>query len=77
MKISPIKNMSINERLKPLTKIRVLIVDDSSVMRRVIMSALLKDPEIEVVGTSADGIEAMADIKRLKPDLEIQASWTT
>jgi len=69
MKISPIKNMSINEPLKPLTKIRVLIVDDSSVMRRIIMSALLKDPEIEVVGTSADGIEAIADIKRIKPDL--------
>ena len=33
-------------------KIRVLIVDDSAVMRGIIMNSLMKHPEIEVVGTA-------------------------
>lgn len=50
-------------------KIRVLIVDDSSVMRRIIMTALLKHPEIEVVGTAANGLIALDAIKRSEPDV--------
>ena len=61
--------MAQDEPLKYTEKIRVLIVDDSAVMRRIIMSSLLAHPEIEVIGTSENGLEAIADIKRIKPDL--------
>jgi len=61
--------MSTNDNLSYAQRIRVLIVDDSAVMRRIIMSTLLKHDEIEVVGTSANGLDAIADIKRIKPDL--------
>ena len=61
--------MSLNETFSYSQRIRVLIVDDSAVIRRIIMSTLLKHAEIEVVGTSANGLEAIEDIKRTKPDL--------
>ena len=61
--------MSVNETFSYSQRIRVLIVDDSAVIRRIIMSTLLKHAEIEVVGTSANGLEAIEDIKRTKPDL--------
>jgi two-component system chemotaxis response regulator CheB len=50
-------------------KIRVLIVDDSAVMRRIIMTSLMKHPEIEVVGTAANGLLAIEAIKRSNPDI--------
>ena len=50
-------------------KIRVLIVDDSAVMRRIIMTSLMKHPEIEVVGTAANGLLAIESIKRSNPDI--------
>ena len=61
--------MSTNDNLSYAQRIRVLIVDDSAVMRRIIMSTMLKHDEIEMVGTSANGLDAIADIKRIKPDL--------
>ena len=61
--------MSVDETFSYSQRIRVLIVDDSAVVRRIIMSTLLKHAEIEVVGTSANGLEAIEDIKRTKPDL--------
>lgn len=50
-------------------KIRVLIVDDSAVMRRIIMTSLMKHPEIEVVGTAANGLLAIESIERSNPDV--------
>lgn len=49
--------------------IKVLVVDDSLTMRNLISAALRQDPEIEVVGTAADPIEARAAIKALNPDV--------
>ena len=49
--------------------IRVLVVDDSSVVRRAISDALRRDTEIEVVGTAADPYEARDKILELKPDV--------
>ena len=49
--------------------VRVLVVDDSLTMRGLISAALRQDPEIEVVGTAADPIEARAAIKALNPDV--------
>jgi len=49
--------------------IQVLVVDDSVVIRKVLSEALSADPEIEVVGTAADGSIALSKIPLLQPDL--------
>ena len=49
--------------------VRVLIVDDSATMRSLIAAVLRRDPEISVVGTAADPLEARAAIKELNPDV--------
>ena len=49
--------------------IKVLVVDDSALMRQFISDILKSDPRIEVVGTARDGKDALAQIKSLKPDL--------
>ncbi len=51
-----------------MNKIRVLIVDDSFVMRTLLAEILNVDPEIEVVGMARDGETAIKEAKRLKPD---------
>ena len=38
-----------------MDKIRVLIVDDSAVIRRLVSDLLKEDPQIEVVGMAANG----------------------
>ena len=50
-------------------KIRVLVVDDSAVVRRMISEALNLDPEIEVVGTACDPYVARDLILQLEPDV--------
>lgn len=50
-------------------KIRVLVVDDSAVVRRAIAEALANDPEIEVVGTACDPYVARDKILELNPDV--------
>jgi two-component system chemotaxis response regulator CheB len=49
--------------------VRVLIVDDSAVMRQLLSVLLAADPEIEVVGTAADPHIARERIKALNPDV--------
>jgi two-component system chemotaxis response regulator CheB len=49
--------------------IRVLVVDDSAVIRKVLSDALASDPDIQVAGMAADGRIALAKIAELKPDL--------
>ncbi|TQS39609.1 chemotaxis-specific protein-glutamate methyltransferase CheB [Cryptosporangium phraense] len=49
--------------------IRVLVVDDSVVVRRLIVDALTDDPGIEVVGTASNGRLALAKVDELKPDV--------
>jgi two-component system chemotaxis response regulator CheB len=48
---------------------RVLIVDDSTVMRQLIGAALSADPELEVVGEACDPLQAREAIKALNPDV--------
>jgi len=49
--------------------IRVLIVDDSAVVRKIFSAELGRDPEIEVVGTAPDPYVARDKIAMLKPDV--------
>lgn len=55
--------------MSALRKIRVLVVDDSAVVRRAISDALAKDPEIEVVGSACDPYIARDKILELNPDV--------
>lgn len=50
-------------------KIKVLIVDDSAVMRELLKSILNEDSRFEVVGTSSDPILAKKKIPRVQPDV--------
>ena len=50
-------------------KIRVLVVDDSAVVRRMISDALSLDPEIEVVGAACDPYVARDMILQHEPDV--------
>ena len=54
-----------------MPKIRVLIVDDSVVIRRMVADELSADPAIEVVGTAANGKIALARLPQVTPDLVI------
>ena len=49
--------------------VRVLVVDDSALMRQLISDMLSEDPEIEVVGTAPDPYVARDRIKALNPDV--------
>jgi two-component system chemotaxis response regulator CheB len=54
-----------------LQKIRVLIVDDAVVFRRLVSEELSADPMIEVVGTAANGRIALQKLPQVNPDLVI------
>jgi two-component system, chemotaxis family, protein-glutamate methylesterase/glutaminase len=48
-------------------KVRVLVVDDSALMRKLIPQALSDDPSIEIVGTAMDGLIGLRKIEELHP----------
>ena len=48
---------------------KVLIIDDSAVVRKIFSEELSRDPEIEVVGTAPDPFVARNRIVRLQPDV--------
>jgi two-component system chemotaxis response regulator CheB len=50
-------------------RVRVLVVDDSALMRKLIPLILERDPDIEVVGTAMDGAFALRKISELQPDV--------
>ena len=52
-----------------MEKIKVLIVDDSAVVRQIFQKELARDPQIEVVGTAPDPYIARDKIVKLKPDV--------
>lgn len=52
-----------------MKKIRVMVVDDSAFMRKVISDMLASDPNIEVTGTARNGLDALEKIRQQKPDL--------
>ena len=52
-----------------MNPIRVLVVDDSIVVRKIVTNVLSQDPGIEVVGTAVNGKIALGKVEQLKPDL--------
>jgi two-component system chemotaxis response regulator CheB len=54
-----------------MPKIRILVVDDSVVVRRMVSDALAADPQLEVAGTAANGKIALAKIPQVNPDIII------
>ncbi|BCB96442.1 chemotaxis response regulator protein-glutamate methylesterase [Dissulfurispira thermophila] len=49
--------------------VKVLIVDDSAFMRNALSNMLSSDPEIKIVGTARDGLEAIEKVASLNPDI--------
>lgn len=52
-----------------MSPLRVLVVDDSAFARKVLRESLSARPEIEIVATASDGIDALEKIAELKPDV--------
>ncbi|MBI5170873.1 MAG: chemotaxis response regulator protein-glutamate methylesterase [Candidatus Eisenbacteria bacterium] len=52
-----------------MSKTRVLIVDDSAIMRQLLTEILSQDPSLEVVGSASDPFVARDKIKALHPDV--------
>ena len=50
-------------------KIRVLIVDDSALVRKLLRDVIAADPDMEVVGMAENGVEAIRAVKELSPDV--------
>lgn len=55
--------------MQDISKIRILIVDDHAVLRAGIHVLLDMQPDIEVVGESSDGQQAIAHVRELEPDV--------
>lgn len=51
------------------TRVRVLIVDDSAVMRSMLRAVIGADPQLEIAGTAVNGADALDAAVELKPDL--------
>jgi two-component system, chemotaxis family, protein-glutamate methylesterase/glutaminase len=54
-----------------MNKIKVLVIDDSAVVRQVLTDKLKKSPEVEFLGTASDPIFAMEKMKQAWPDVII------
>ncbi len=54
-----------------ISKIKILVVDDSVVVRRMVSDALSADPQLEVVGAAANGRIALARVPQVNPDIVI------
>jgi len=52
-----------------MPRIRVLVVDDSAFMRKIITNILAESPEIEVIGKARSGQEAIEKVTELRPDV--------
>ncbi|MGG0793997.1 chemotaxis response regulator protein-glutamate methylesterase [Brevibacillus laterosporus] len=52
-----------------MTKIKVLVADDSAFMRKVISDILTSDPNIEVVARARNGMECLEKVRELQPDV--------
>lgn len=53
----------------PASRLTVLIADDSALYRQLLQNVLQRIPNIEIVGTAVDGIDAVAQVLKLRPDV--------
>jgi len=53
----------------PAADLRILLVDDHAMMRRALSSMLEGESGLSIAGEAADGIEAVAAVERLQPDM--------
>ena len=60
-----------HERGPVLNQIRTLLADDHGIVRQGLRAVLARDPRIEVVGESADGLETVSLAETLDPDIVI------
>ena len=49
--------------------IRIMVVDDSVVVRRIVTEVLTADPQIDLAGVAANGRIALAKIPQINPDI--------
>src|SRR5271163_653462 len=63
-----LREMTMNEPTER-SRIRVLIIDDSALVRQMLTKILGADPSLEVVGTAPDAFVAREKIKALEPDV--------
>lgn len=68
---SPIWGRRVSLERGTAVAIRVLIVDDHSVVREGLRMFLARDPDMEIVGEAADGAQAVQQALQLKPDVMI------
>jgi two-component system chemotaxis response regulator CheB len=61
--------LSFSEQGAVMKKIRVIVVDDSALVRKLLTEILNSDPGIEVVATAADPFQAREKIKQFNPDV--------
>ena len=52
-------------------KLKILVVDDSAFMRLLVTDLISEDPDLEVVGSAVNGMEAVKKVKELSPDAVI------
>ncbi len=64
-----ISEMTSLQRADDLRRPRVLVVDDSAFMRRMVSDVVGSSGEFEVVGTARDGVDALRQVAALDPDI--------
>jgi DNA-binding NarL/FixJ family response regulator len=57
------------DKYRSVTPVRVLVVDDYEPFRRFVCSTIEKQPHLQVIGESADGLEAVQKAVELHPEL--------
>jgi two-component system, chemotaxis family, protein-glutamate methylesterase/glutaminase len=68
-RISSVEEAGRQELLMPDKILKVLVVDDSAYVRKVISEILNRSVYLEVVGTARDGLDALRQVKELEPDV--------
>ncbi|MEZ6105067.1 MAG: response regulator [Pirellulaceae bacterium] len=52
-----------------MKRVRMVVVDDSTLFRKVVRDVVASHPAVDVVGVAADGLQAIEKIEQLEPDL--------
>ncbi len=52
-----------------LNKIKVLVVDDSALMRKIVSDMINEENDLEVIDTARNGEDLLEKLKKIKPDV--------